>query len=82
MTKPAMKLVKQLMELVITASSMVKTTYKSTLKVHKRDNLFGSDFEFFTIFAFNMFKNYNFLRKKFDLAIIEEAQQRERGGCQ
>jgi hypothetical protein len=33
------------------------------LKVHKRENIFGSDVEFFTIFAFNMFKNLNFLRK-------------------
>ncbi len=26
------------------------------LKVRTRENFFGSDFEFFTIFAFNMFK--------------------------
>jgi hypothetical protein len=26
------------------------------LKVHKRENFLGFDFEFFTIFAFNLFK--------------------------
>ncbi len=42
------------------------------LKVHKNDNFFGSDFEFFTIFAFTCLNIKILWEKKFDLAIIQE----------
>ncbi len=35
----------------------VKSLQAVSLKVHKRETFVGSDFELFTIFAFNMFKN-------------------------
>ncbi len=39
-----------------TLVKQLKLTLSMCLKVHKRETFVGSDFEFFTIFAFSMFK--------------------------
>jgi hypothetical protein len=41
-----------------------------TLKVHKNENLFGSDFEFCTISLLVMFKYQCFVKRIFDRATI------------
>jgi hypothetical protein len=40
------------------------------LKVHKRENLFVSDFEFFTILLLVKLKYEGFVKKKFLIAIF------------
>ncbi len=59
-----------------TKTFFVKSLQTVSLKVYKRETFVGSDFELFTIFAFNMlknlFKNLSFVRKQIFLAIIQE----------
>jgi hypothetical protein len=42
------------------------------LKVHKRKNFLGSDFEFCTFLLLLMLKYYSFAKQIFDRAIIKE----------